>query len=77
MGRERERGGEEVETVSVGITILRSLTQIVEAEIGSWRRISSMGSFFFSFFKMREGEWKKSGEREKLKVWEREGAINE
>lgn len=62
--------------MNAGRTILRSLTQRVEAEISSWRRIQSMGNFFF-FFKMREGEWKKSGEREKLKMSEREGVINE
>lgn len=62
--------------MSAGRTILRSLTQRVEAEISSWRRIQSVGNFFF-LKKTREGEWKKSGEREQLKMSEREGAINE
>lgn len=45
--REREKGSEDVETVGVGIGILRSLMPRGEAEIGSWRREQSAGIFLF------------------------------
>lgn len=43
-------GSEDVETESVGITILRSLTQRVVAEIGKLEKNTEHREFFFFFF---------------------------
>lgn len=60
------KGSEDVETESAGITILRSLTQRVVAEIGELQKDTEHREFFF-FFNMREADGRQEGEIER---WE-------
>lgn len=69
-GVRRERGSEEVQMERAGTTILRSLTQRVGAEIGSWRQIRSAEVFF----QTREPEWRREGE---LTMRERERVMGD